>query len=546
MATDISTERNTSTLPEQNGHADNSQSANTHGSPPSASPSRPAEMNPALEKDITDRPYSVFTARQKVFIVLAATLGACFSPFTANIYLPAIDTISQALRVSVNKVNLTITTYMIMQGIAPSFISAIADEYGRRPAYVIGFAVYTLANLGLGLNDTYAGLLVLRCFQSAGSSGFVTLAYGSIADVVTSAERGKYISITSIASILAPIVAPIAGGALAQHLGWHSIFWTLLIASAVYFVALLLFFPETGRSVVGDGSMKPPRWNRCLTDITRSSHVNVEAAVDVHLSSHPDVRQHKKINLFGALTMILDPETAMLLLNISLNYAAYYAISTSLTVQFAKIYHLSPTLQGLLFIPLAVGTLLAAIYNSKSIDRRYRYHAERAGLIVDKTKQIDFLRSTMPIERARVDLAVPMLIVSALLTILYGWLLEKRVHIAGPMVVLFFLGFFKAASWSPLSTLVVDLNRSRPATASAASNLTRCLMGAGATAIVNPMIDAIGNGWTFTITALICLLSLPLLFVCATKGQQLRESRLAKETKRAKVEIERCEAKSSL
>src|SRR6202012_1585222 len=99
------------------------------------------------------------------------------------------------------------------------------------------------ANLGLALNNTYAGLLGLRCLQSAGSSGLVTLMQGTIADIVTSAERGKYIAITSLAGVLAPSIAPIAGGALAQHLGWHSVFWFLLILSGCYVVPLALFFP---------------------------------------------------------------------------------------------------------------------------------------------------------------------------------------------------------------------------------------------------------------------------------------------------------------
>lgn len=487
---------------------------------------------PTETKTVTaDRPWTTFTSHQKVLIVLVATLGSCFSPFTANIYLPAIDTISQALHVSVSDVNLSITTYMIFQAISPSIISAIADEYGRRPAYVLGFIVYMVANLGLALNNSYAGLLVLRCVQSAGSSGLVTLATGTIADVVTSAERGKYIAVTSLASILAPCVAPILGGALAQHLGWHSIFWGLLIASVVYFVPLVLFFPETGRKVVGDGSIPPPKWNRCLTDIWRA-----KKALPKDLESKPDKPTtpiHSKLNFFATLSIVRDPVTAMLLFNISINYAAFYAVNTSLTVQFGKIYHLDSTTQGLLFIPQAVGSLCAAVWNVKIVDRWYRRHAERAGIPTDKKKQINFLTSKMPIERARIELAIPMVAAMAILMIVYGWLLQARVHIAGPIVVLCFLGFTAMSSFSCLMTLVIDLHRSRPATASAASNLTRCLFGAGASAVVNPMINAMGNGWTFTTVGLISLAVLPLPVFCAINGQKFREKRLARETRKA-------------
>jgi hypothetical protein len=57
--------------------------------------------------------YSSFTLWEKRFIVFAATMGAFFSPFTAQIYFPALNTIAKDLHVSPSKINLTMTTYMV-------------------------------------------------------------------------------------------------------------------------------------------------------------------------------------------------------------------------------------------------------------------------------------------------------------------------------------------------------------------------------------------------------------------------------------------------
>ncbi|KAK5937334.1 hypothetical protein PMZ80_010340 [Knufia obscura] len=493
-----------------------------------------------------DRPYTTFTGRQKAILVLISTLGACFSHFTANIYFPAIDTISRALRVSVSEVNLTITTYLIFQGIAPSFISAIADEYGRRPAYVVGFTIYMLANLGLGLNNSYAGLLVLRCIQSCGCSGLVSLNQGTVADIITSAERGKYISITSIATILAPSVAPIAGGLLADHLGWHSIFWFLLILSGIYFIPLLLFFPETARKIVGDGSIDPPKWNRCLTDLLRERKAQKDMEkiepTNQQPPSNPDSNNHPhktRFNPLATLSILADPETALLLTTSGILYATFYALSTSLTVQFHFIYNLSTTQQGLLFLPQALGTIFAAIFNTHAIDARYRVHAARSGIPVDRHKQIDILSTSMPIERARLEIAVPMMTICYIATIIYGWLLHARVHIAGPITMLFIIGFTALSSFSVLSVLIIDLHRSRAATAGAANILVRCLLGAGSSAVVGPVIGGIGLGWCFTLVGGIGLVSLPLLGVCVVRGVGMRGRRREREGARAKLREEK-------
>lgn len=58
-------------------------------------------------------PYSTFTTAQKRLIILTAALASTFSPFSANIYYPALNSIAADLHVTISQVNLTITTYMV-------------------------------------------------------------------------------------------------------------------------------------------------------------------------------------------------------------------------------------------------------------------------------------------------------------------------------------------------------------------------------------------------------------------------------------------------
>ncbi|KKY14576.1 putative major facilitator superfamily [Phaeomoniella chlamydospora] len=94
--------------------------------------------------------------------------------------------------------NLTLTTYMIFQGLAPSLMGDLADTAGRRPAYLLCLIIYIAACIGLALQNSYAALLVLRCLQSAGSSATLALASGIVGDISTAAERGTYQGIATI------------------------------------------------------------------------------------------------------------------------------------------------------------------------------------------------------------------------------------------------------------------------------------------------------------------------------------------------------------
>ena len=95
-------------------------------------------------------------------------------------------------------------------------IAGFSDGAGRRPAYIYCFIVYIAANIGLALQRNYAALLVLRCLQSAGSSGTVALCVGVVADLITSEERGIYVGYTSVPGVMGPVVGPIIGGVIAQ------------------------------------------------------------------------------------------------------------------------------------------------------------------------------------------------------------------------------------------------------------------------------------------------------------------------------------------
>ena len=154
--------------------------------------------------------YSTFSKPAKRWIVLIVAIAGFFSPLSANIYFPALGYIATELKISIELMNLTITAYLVCQGIVPFFIGGLADAYGRRPLYCSVFVVYFAANIGLALQDSYAALLILRILQSSGSSGEVprydltldvmfisagtiALAISVVADIAAPHERGKYV-----------------------------------------------------------------------------------------------------------------------------------------------------------------------------------------------------------------------------------------------------------------------------------------------------------------------------------------------------------------
>ena len=427
-----------------------------------------------------------------------------------------------------------------MQGIAPSFIGGFSDSAGRRPAYIICFVIYIVADIGLALQTNYPALLVLRMVQSSGSSGTVALSSAVVADIVTSAERGIYIGWTSLGNVLGPSIGPIIGGLLNQFLGWKAIFWFLAIFAAAVFIPMLIFFPETCRKIVGDGTIPPPILNQSVISYL-SERRRTKAGIAIDYAKRDALAKDRHLrfpNPFATLKIVFDKEAGLVLCFGSILYAGLYMVFTSLPAQFTKNYGFNSLQNGLVFIPVTAGSLTAAFLNGRVIDYNWSRHAKRLGLPPTKTKQQDLIN--FPAEKARLEVGLPLVYIGAATMIIYAWVIHFKTNLAGPIISLFVLGYCISGSFGVLQILNIDSYPGKAATVTAAFNLVRCLLGAGATAVVNPILNVLGNGWTYTFVALVWIAFSPMLWIVFFKGHGWRRERQAREEKeKAKQQAKR-------
>ncbi|KAK2606022.1 hypothetical protein QQS21_003540 [Conoideocrella luteorostrata] len=486
-----------------------------------------------------DGPYSVYTAWKKRAIVLGAAFTAFFSPLTAQIYLPALTQLSKDLNVTPTQVNLTITTYMIFQGITPMFIGSLADSGGRRPAYVVCFIIYIAANIGLALAPNYGALLGLRCLQSAGSSSTVALCTAVVADIVTSAERGQYVGFTVVPNVLAPALGPVIGGLLSQYLGWRAIFWFLAIFAGTAVVIIVLIFPETCRHIVGDGSATPPPLYRSVWQTVqlqrrrklRQKNGLGKVSTNSSTASTRDKFKFKAPNVLGSLFLLFEKETALLLWTSSLVFAGFYCIATSMPSLFSARYGYNEIQVGLMYLPLAFGSICAAFIVGPSINNNFKRHCIKSGIPYNRSTQPDL--SHFPIERARLEIGLPLLCLAGASLIGWGWVMHVVTHVAVPCVMSFILGVGMIGFNNTTNILLVDVHPGKAGTATAANNLTRCLVGAGASAAIIPMIDAIGVGHAFTFVGglyFICVVPLLVILKCGMRWRAEAEARAKRKT----------------
>ncbi|KAK4655159.1 hypothetical protein QC762_404210 [Podospora pseudocomata] len=480
-------------------------------------------------------PYSVWSPWQKKLIVAGAAFGGFFNPITAQVYLPALTVLEDEFGVTEAEINLTVTTYMIFQGLTPILFSGFTDTLGRRPGYIFCFIVYISANIALALANDYEDLLVIRCFQSAGSATIMVICQAVVADIITSAERGAYIALTAIPSILGPSLGPVIGGAMTQYMGWRSIFWMLTIAAGINFLLMLLFIPETCRKVVGDGSVRPPWWCQSVYQwfyYRRHPSVpqNLNSLEKSAYTTDEGKLKYATSHLFSSFALLREKELALLLIIGGTVFTGVYAVGTAMPALLQDLYGFTPMQIGLMYLPLAGGSILAVVFVGPGMNWNLRRHARKLGMPVDKKTKMDLSR--FPIEKVRLEIAFPFLLLGVGIITSWGWITVNKVEIEKVIIVVLFLGVGLVGVNNVVNALIVDIYPDTAGAALAAYNLAKCIMGAASSGFVAPMILGMGMGPAFTLLGCLYLLLVPIILLVMWKGVVWRTSRHARELRK--------------
>ncbi|KAH8162598.1 hypothetical protein CIB48_g5644 [Xylaria polymorpha] len=487
------------------------------------------DLENTLSRVSSGPPYSVFSPGMKRWIISMNCISAFISPITANIYpeapeplisyvpngdnslwvlqyFPAIPTLAQDLGVGVAQINLTLTTYMILQALAPTIFGDFGDIAGRRPTFIIAFTIYLGANIGLALQRNYAALLVLRMVQSGGSSGTIALVYAVVADIVPSSERGKWMGLVGAGITIGPAVGPVIGRVV-KRVPW--------LAMDILFV---LSVPETARKVVGNGSIPPQGWNKTLLDYLRSRSQS---------TTQSTARTRQKIpipNPLNTLKVLRHKNMAIIVLYNATLFVGFSTVTATLATQFKEIYGYDELILGLLYLPIGGATTIASIGGGFVADWNFRRICRKMGVKIDRKRGNDI--ANFPIEKARIQLIFPLIFIGSGACIGYGWALERQVSVAVPLVLSFFIGLCVTWPFQIMNLLIVDSYPGAPATATASNNLVRCLSGAAATASIEPIIRGIGRGWAYTLLALLFTIPSPVLWIVVKHGPRWRRERI--------------------
>lgn len=175
---------------------------------------------------------------------LLAVLGM-LGPFSIDTYIPAFVGMTESLGATPIEMQQTLSAYLFGFAFMNLFHGALADSFGRRPVVLWGIAMFTIASAGCALSQSVGQLIFFRAMQGLSTGAGIVVSRAVIRDMFPPAQAQQVMSQVTIYFGIAPALAPMVGGWLFVHLGWHSIFWFLTGVGVVLWVTNFRLLPET-------------------------------------------------------------------------------------------------------------------------------------------------------------------------------------------------------------------------------------------------------------------------------------------------------------
>ena len=185
-------------------------------------------------------------AESKPFPTAAVLGGLALSLFMAALDATIVSTAMPKIAAglgSFDHYTWPFTSYLLTCTLATLLCGACATRFGHKRVFACGISVFAVASAGCALSNSLDVLTAWRAVQGVGGGLVEAGVFIAMAELFEPRVRGKYMGILSSMYGLASIAGPLAGGLIADTVGWHWIFLVNLPLSIVALVLVVRFLP---------------------------------------------------------------------------------------------------------------------------------------------------------------------------------------------------------------------------------------------------------------------------------------------------------------
>ncbi|GAB3805270.1 MFS transporter [Virgibacillus kimchii] len=303
-------------------------------------------------------------------LIFVWSCAVFFSTMNSTMFNIAIPSVQSDLSISISLASWIISGYSIVLAISTLTFSRLSESIPALKLIITGILLLGAGSFIGYFSDHYIFTLITRLIQAAGAGSIVSLAVVVAARYIPSARRGRALALISSSAVSGLGLGPVIGGVIDQYVGWNALF--LVTASVLLFIPffILLVPREQQRPMKFDalGCMLTILSAVCLMLFFTTFHVLYIVPVfilGIFTRKHFLQVKHPFIN-----TNLLKKKRYTHLLYVSfIGYFVYFAALFILPLLLSDLFQSGSLEIGLLLLPGAIGSALAANTIGKIIEK---------------------------------------------------------------------------------------------------------------------------------------------------------------------------------
>ncbi|WP_413740153.1 multidrug effflux MFS transporter [Sodalis sp. RH14] len=172
-----------------------------------------------------------FAQRQLGYALVLGSLAA-LGPLCTDFYLPALPQLAGSLATNTASAQLSLTAGLLGLGAGQLIFGPLSDKLGRMRPLLFSLLILLLASIACALAQNIGQLLAARLVQGLAGAGGAVLSRAVARDLYSGIALTRFFALLMLVNGLAPIGAPVLGGALLAWLDWRGLFIVLAVMAS--------------------------------------------------------------------------------------------------------------------------------------------------------------------------------------------------------------------------------------------------------------------------------------------------------------------------
>ncbi|BDH58759.1 MDR family MFS transporter [Tsukamurella sp. PLM1] len=321
---------------------------------------------------------------REILEVMAGLLAGLFTALlSTTVVSTALPRIISDLGASTTAFSWVITTALLANAASTPIWGKLADLFNKKILVQSALVIFVAGSILAGATPNVEVLMVARVIQGIGMGGLTALVVAIIGSIIPPRERGRYSGYMGAVMAVSMAGGPILGGVITDHIGWRWCFYVSVPLAVIALVVIqrTLHLPTNrkdavtidwlGATLLTAGVSVLLVWvsfaGKNYGWLSVSSAVYLAAGLAL-LAATVLVEKRAKDPIIP-LDIITERTTGLAIIaSIAVGVGMFGAMSF-LGLYFQNSRGYSPTMAGILTIPMVVGMLLSSVVSGQLITR---------------------------------------------------------------------------------------------------------------------------------------------------------------------------------